>query len=133
MGININCMSASILCHDFLPGMKEVGKGAIINISSGVSYAAFPTMAVYCATKHFLSTLTKVLQLENQNSGVIIQDLTPGPVRTEMTKYQHDDLSNNIAPSADTFVASALATLGYSKRTCGWYMHSLQVLPLLVF
>jgi len=126
--ININCVSASILCHDFLPGMKERGKGAIINISSTASAVALPTWGVYCSTKHFLSTLTKILQLESQGSGVTIQDLIPGMVRTEMTKYLHDEVrSESMAPMAEVYVASALATLGQSSRTCGWWNHSLQL------
>jgi len=126
--ININCISASILCHDFLPGMKERGRGAIINISSSASALALPTVAMYCSTKHFLSTLTKILQLESQGSGVIIQDLIPGHVKTEMMKSQNDEVKfDSMAPMAEVFVASALATLGQSSRTCGWWNHSLQL------
>jgi len=129
--ININCISASVLCHDLLPGMKERGRGAIINISSSASAVSLPTFGIYCSTKSFLSTLTKILQLESQGSGVIIQDLIPGMVRTEMTKYHHDDVrSESMAPMAEVYVTSALATLGQSSRTCGWWNHSLQLVLL---
>ena len=32
--IKVNCISATMLCKDFLPAMRAKGKGAIINISS---------------------------------------------------------------------------------------------------
>jgi len=124
--ITVNCTVATYLCHAFLPSMKKKGKGAIINISSIARIAEFPFLAVYCATKHFIHAFTKSIEMESYGSGVIIQEVNPGVVRTEMTKYVDDERqSASTFPKADTFVKSALATLGHSSRTSGWWNHSL--------
>jgi len=122
--ININCFAATILCHDFLPLMKGREKGLIINISSILSAQTLPIMGVYCATKHFLSALTKVLQLETKGSGVVIQDLIPGVVKTEMTKTVIEGM--RMVPTAEEFVRSAVRTAGLATRTCGYWFHSFQ-------
>merc|ERR1711970_274301 len=125
--ININCTAATVLCHDFLPDMKDKGRGAIINISSQLGSIAVPIAAVYCSTKHYMKALTKALQMESGGSGVIIQDVLPGMVETELSKYVKHTQSARECPTAKQFVESALSTLGNTQRTTGWWCHSLQM------
>merc|ERR1719153_2093385 len=122
--ITVNISAATILCHKLLPDMVKKGKGAIINIASTASYLSGPYLAEYFATKHYLHAFTEAIAIENEGTGVIIQEVDPGHVATEMTK----DLAPAPAtPMASTFVASALATLGYSQRTMGYWVHGLMM------
>lgn len=49
--ININIGAVSMMTRMLVNDMKKLGKGAIINISSGSELQPMPLMAVYGATK----------------------------------------------------------------------------------
>ena len=86
-----------------------------------------PFIAVYAATKHYIHAFTEALAYENKDSGVVFQEVSPGAVETALTKHLP---RNRFSPRAkpSEFVNSALSTLGYSSRTCGWWPHSAQLL-----
>lgn len=44
----------------FTGAKKEIGRGAIVNVSSGAGVRAVPGLAVYCASKHAVIGLTRV-------------------------------------------------------------------------
>jgi uncharacterized protein len=67
------------------PKMREQGSGAIVNISSVAGHIAVPYMAAYGATKHALNCFTKAARLELRNSGVQINNVCPGYVKTEFS------------------------------------------------
>lgn len=62
------------------------------------------------------------LQTEYRQHGIFIQSVQPGFVVSNMTKIRKPTL---MAPTAQTYVRSALATLGNSERTAGYLPHSL--------
>ena len=76
--IAINATALTQMVHIVLPGMKERGRGCIVNISSGVSAAlpACPLLAVYAATKAYVDTLTAALAAEYQHFGIRCQVCT---------------------------------------------------------
>ena len=59
-------------------------------------------------------------------SGVDIQLVDPGQVKTAMTELFEEQGSWAI-PTPSIFVQSAITTLGFSPRTCGYWAHSLKV------
>eukprot|EP00092_Neocalanus_flemingeri_P011533 GFUD01012428.1.p1 GENE.GFUD01012428.1~~GFUD01012428.1.p1 ORF type:complete len:336 (+),score=75.58 GFUD01012428.1:29-1009(+) len=120
--ITVNITAATVLCHELLPAMIQKRKGAIINIASVASYLPGPYLAEYSATKHYMHALTEGIAAEYADTGVIIQEVDPGQVATEMTK---DFAPSPGTPPADVYVASALATLGFSQRTMGYWAHGL--------
>jgi len=122
--ITVNITSATYLCHQLLPAMIAKGKGAIINIASLGSYVPGPYLAEYVATKHYMHSFTESLALEVEGSGVVIQEMDPGGVITEMTKEFGPDIIAN-CPTAEQFLRSAMPTLGWAQRTCGHWSHSL--------
>jgi len=124
--ITVNITAATMLCHHMLPDMIKKGKGAIINISSMASYLPCPYLAVYAATKHYIRAFTEALAAEYSDTGLIIQEIDPGQVVTAMTEL-FEQPPALVAPSAHTFVSSAILTLGYSARTCGYWFHSFMV------
>lgn len=85
--ITVNCTAATVLCHALLPKMIENGRGAIINISSSGSKYPCPYLAVYAATKHYMTAFTQAIAAEYLDSGVTIQCIEPGVVSTKMTEY----------------------------------------------
>jgi len=123
--ITVNITAATYLCHQLLPAMVAKGKGAVINIASIGSYYPGAYLAEYIATKHYMHSFTESLALELEGTGVLIQEIDPGVVNTEMTK-EFDPGHKGISPNAEEYLASALPTIGWVQRTCGHWSHGLQ-------
>jgi len=128
--IMVNILPTTLLCHAFLPDMVKKGKGAVINISSVAGLWPIPYLAVYSATKHYVAAFTQAIAAEYSGSGVVIQEVDPGQVQTAMTKM-FLPMPSLLSPTPATYAASALKTLGYNARTCGWWVHSLWVTAVL--
>ncbi|TPK02207.1 SDR family oxidoreductase [Mesorhizobium sp. B2-5-9] len=77
------------LSHAALPAMIARGEGAIINVSSLLSFSGsmnspfMPKRSVYAATKAFVTTFSELLAAELQGKGILVQALCPAVVRTE--------------------------------------------------
>jgi uncharacterized protein len=77
------------LCRAALPAMLARGKGDIINVSSTLAFSAgmddafLPKRANYAATKAFVNAFSEILATEVAGTGVRVQALCPGVVRTE--------------------------------------------------
>ena len=65
------------------PGMAARGYGKIINMTSMAAHFGLPGAAGYGATKAALDLLTKTWAAEYGPSGVNVNAIAPGPVRTE--------------------------------------------------
>jgi short-subunit dehydrogenase len=79
--------------------MRERACGAVINVASLLAFSGpvegehLPARSVYAATKSFLVTFTQLLASELKDSGVRIQVVCPGVVRSEFHSRQGMDLS----------------------------------------
>ena len=124
--ITVNCGAVTMLCHAFLPHMLEVNKGAVVNISSASSFYVMPYIAEYSATKHFMSAFTEGVRAELSGSNVVIQLVEPGQINTAMTRDMVP-LSRLEAPLPGQFVSSSILSLGWTERTCGWWLHGLHL------
>ncbi len=57
--------------------------GGIVNVASIAAFQPGPKMALYCATKAFVLSLSEALHEELKPHGVHVTALCPGPTRTE--------------------------------------------------
>src|SRR5205814_3709236 len=57
--------------------------GAILNVSSSAGFLPIPGMAVYAATKAYVTSFSESLRGEVSGAGVTVTALCPGPVHTE--------------------------------------------------
>jgi short-subunit dehydrogenase len=80
-----NLFGAVAAMQVVIPKMREQGSGAILNISSVAGHIAVPYMAAYGATKHALNCFTKAARLELRNTGVHINNICPGYVKTDFS------------------------------------------------
>ena len=76
-----------------LPYMKSQGWGRIINIASAHGLVASERKAAYVAAKHGVVGLTKVAGLETAGTGVTVNAICPGWVRTELVEKQIEALA----------------------------------------
>lgn len=82
--LNLHCDVAITLTRAAIPFMQELGGGSIINVSSVGSFLPGQKLAVYGASKVFLNYFTLSLDKELADTGIKVQALCPGLVRTEI-------------------------------------------------
>lgn len=116
--VNLHVDASITLCRAAIPFMRELGGGAIINVSSLGSLVLGKNMAVYGATKAFLNYYCAALQAELAETGIDVQALCPGFTRTEFHEAMvADSFDMNKIPeeawmSSQAVVSESLAALG---------------------
>ena len=80
--VDVNVRALLDLTLRFLPDL-EAARGKILNVASVASYMPGPGMAIYYASKHFVSAFSRALSQELKGSGVTVTLLNPGMTRTE--------------------------------------------------
>ncbi|MFD2167560.1 3-hydroxybutyrate dehydrogenase [Thalassotalea euphylliae] len=92
--IAVNLSAAFYLIQQSLPSMKASGWGRIINIASVHGLVASVNKAAYCAAKHGIVGLTKVVALECAEQGITANSICPGWVDTPLINQQIQDISD---------------------------------------
>lgn len=91
--IRVHNIAVTRLTVGALPGMIEHDQGDIINVASILAYIPLIGNALYCATKAFLVKFTETLHLEVYETGLRVQVLLPGFIRTGFHEAMGDDMS----------------------------------------
>lgn len=95
--IAINYTGPVHLCHHFVTGMMEKGKGKIVNIASDAGRIGSPSEAVYSGAKGGIIAFTKTLAREVARGGVNVNCISPGPTRTPLYYAQSESVQQNLA------------------------------------
>jgi uncharacterized protein len=125
--IRLQVLAVTRLARAALPAMVARGRGAVINVSSQLAFSAalpspplLPGRAVYAATKAYINALTQLLDGELAGTGVRVQALCPGVMRTEFYARMGTDVGRvPIRPMEPSAVVSAsLAGLQRGEVLC---------------
>lgn len=125
--ISLQVVAVTRLTRAALPGMIARGHGAIVNVSSRLAFSAalssptMPKRATYAATKAYIVTFTQLLHDELAGTGVRVQALCPGVVRTEFHERMGQDPSRlpaAIVMTPEDIVEASLAGLKLGEVIC---------------
>ena len=83
-------------CHAFIPGMRELGWGRVVNFSSMAGKDGNPSLAAYSASKAAVIGMTKSLGKELATSGVLVNAIAPAVFETPMNASTAPDVLAHI-------------------------------------
>lgn len=83
--IDTNVKGLLYVSKYILPILKNKGSGHVINIGSIAGKEVYANGNVYCATKHAVDALSKVMRIELAPFGVKVTAIHPGAVETEFS------------------------------------------------
>lgn len=86
--IDINCKAVCLLCNHVIPFMPSGSR--ILNISSASSFQPVPYINLYAASKAFVRSYTRALNVELKNKGIICTAVCPGWIDTEMLQKEYN-------------------------------------------
>ena len=89
--VDLNVAALTRLSHAAMSTMVPAGRGYLLNVSSIASFQPAPRLAVYAATKAFVTSLSESLHEEVARHGVHVTALCPGLTRTEFISVSNSD------------------------------------------
>jgi short-subunit dehydrogenase len=122
--VHLNVLAPTRLARASLPGMVKRGTGALINVASLLAFsgqadlANLPRRAVYASSKSYLVTFSRILAAEIRGTGVKVQVVCPGVVRSEFHSRQGIEMSQIPTLEPDQVVEASLAALERNEVVC---------------
>lgn len=103
--LDVNIGALTHLTHLLLPMLRSAGRAAILNVSSVASFFPLPDMAVYAATKAYVTSFSEALRIELRGTGISVTAVCPGPVPTEFFGIATRPGDEHNAPHYETMPA----------------------------
>jgi len=84
--MEVNLTGVFVMVKAVLPAMIERKQGRIITISSVAGLKPLVNQGAYCASKHGVNGLSKVLAMELREHNIAVHAICPGGVDTELAR-----------------------------------------------
>lgn len=122
--LETNLIGPMVLSQLIAPIMKSKGYGRIVNVSSGMGQLAemeggFPA---YRISKTAINALTRILSSELEGTGVLVNSMCPGWVKTDMGGQEAE-----LTPQEGADTILWLATLPEGSPSGGFYRERQQI------
>lgn len=108
--VDINQWGMVYGCHVFVPRLRELGEGGVINVCSTASFAAAPLMGPYNMTKAAVLALSETLAAELSETRIGVTALCPTFVKTNIIK------DGRLPADASKLSARLMAATGMSPE-----------------
>jgi uncharacterized protein len=122
--VRLNALAPIRMIRSALPGMVQRGHGTVVSIATQLVFSAtadnpqLPKRVVYGATKAFLFTFIRLLAQELRDTGVKVQVVCPGVVRTEFHTRQNMDMSGRPRLEPEQVVQASMRGLELGEVVC---------------
>ncbi len=93
----VNLTAGARLARACVADLRRHGEGRIVNVASSEALGATAYISAYTASKHGVVGLTRALAVELGRSGVTVNAVCPGPIRTGMTEAIPDEAKEKFA------------------------------------
>ncbi|MFP3900998.1 MAG: SDR family NAD(P)-dependent oxidoreductase [Acidimicrobiia bacterium] len=93
----VNLTAHATFARACLPHLRRDGGGRIVNIASTEGLGATAHLSPYAASKHGVIGLTRALAVELGSTGVTVNAVCPGPIRTGMTALIPEEAKTKFA------------------------------------
>ena len=90
--VDVNLTGTYLGMHTVLPGMRGRGRGAVVNISSAAGLMGFADGIGYVTSKWGVRGMTKAAALDMAGTGIRINSVHPGLIRTPMGENASPEL-----------------------------------------
>lgn len=122
--INLNISGLITMTRNYLEDMKKYNEGYILNVSSIASFMPGPCMAVYYASKAFVTSFSRALDFELRKTNISVSILAPGPTNTgfrEKANIKNSGLDKSFESNSSDYVAKyTLNNLNKKLIIPGW-------------
>ena len=106
--IDLNISALVRLTHEMIPVLKRKPSAKIVNISSGISRLPYPGLAIYGATKAFVSSFSESLSCELADTSIDVLCFHPGFTMTPFISTSRMDLRK--IPSRFLYTPESMAS-----------------------
>ncbi|KAI8901875.1 hypothetical protein BC833DRAFT_59611 [Globomyces pollinis-pini] len=120
--MTVNVHSLMKITRIVLPQMVERKKGLVLNIGSMAGKVPSPLLAVYGASKSFVSAWSQGLSREVNKANVHVEHINTYFVQTAMSKIRKSSL---MVPTPRAFAKSVLSNCGSKYDTTPYFTHAL--------
>lgn len=84
--LDVNLLGVLRVTHAVLASMRTEQRGRIVNVNSGFAFRREPINTGYGVSKAALARFTDLLAHQVANEGIVVIDVSPGLVATDMTR-----------------------------------------------
>ncbi|MGH3037910.1 MAG: SDR family oxidoreductase [Gaiellaceae bacterium] len=119
----VNVLGVYLCCRAVIPGMLARGGGRIVNVASGAAYLPGSSSTAYSASKAAVHRFSETLAAQLSPRGIPVFSISPGLVRTEMTRDSFPDDAPWTPPELAPRLVRALAS-GRLDALAGRYIHA---------
>ncbi|MEU1625636.1 SDR family NAD(P)-dependent oxidoreductase [Streptomyces sp. NPDC020096] len=117
--LELNLVAPLVTMQAVLPVMRQQGAGAIINVSSGITWSTLPGSGAYAASKAGLQKLSTIARAEVADAGIAVSLMFPsitetefvGTVRGSVEDALQMEASSGLQPQSPEGVADAILGL----------------------
>jgi NADP-dependent 3-hydroxy acid dehydrogenase YdfG len=117
--LELNLVAPLAMMQAVLPHMRKQGAGAIVNVSSGITWSALPGSGAYAASKAALQKLSAIARVEVADDGIAVSVMYPsitetefvGTVRGSVEDALQMEAASGLKPQSPEAVADAILDL----------------------